>query len=160
MVQILMIYMKKSFFAKLSVVVLICVAFVSCEFSSSSESSFSYEIQNDDEQEGYEITGDPNQLLDISNDLVDYLKSAHINDEDDAQEFEDTIEDVKQLLQAVSDSINARMETMTPKEKGALIDQVSTVNEQLEENNPEIDQEIVRLVKEAKKIGITLAVDL
>ena len=152
--------MKKLFFAKLSVVAIICVACVSCEFSSSSESSFSFEIQNDDEQEGYEITGDPNQLLDISNDLVAYLKSAHINDEDDAQEFEDTIEDVKQLFQAVSDSINARMETMTPKEKGALIDEVSTVSEQLEENNPEIDQEIVRLVKEAKKIGITLAVDL
>ena len=52
------------------------------------------------------ITGEPSQMLDISNDLLDYLRAAHINDADDAQEFEDTMEDVKELLQAVSDTIN------------------------------------------------------
>ena len=151
--------MKKLFFANLSVAALFCMAVASCEFSSSSESSFSFEIQNGDDQ-GYVITGEPSQMLDISNDLLGYLKSAHINDADDAQEFEDTMEDVKELLQAVSDSINARLETMDPKEKGALIDEFTTASEQLEENNPAIEHEIERLIKEAKAQGITLSVDL
>ena len=94
-----------------------------------------------------------------SNDLLGYLKSAHINDANDAQEFEDTMEDVKELLQAVSDTINARLETMNPEEKGALIDEFTDASEQLEENNPAIEHEIERLVKEAKEQGITLAVD-
>ena len=151
--------MKKSILAKLSFAALIGVAVVSCEFSSSSESSFSFEIQNGDDQ-GYVITGDPSQMLDISNDLLGYLKSAHINDADNAQEFEDTMEDVKELLQAVSDTINARIEKMDPQEKGALIDETNNVSEQLEANNPSIIHEIDRLVKEAKEQGITLAVDL
>ena len=151
--------MKKSVFAKLSIVAVLCMAVASCEFSSSSESSFSFEIQNGDDQ-GYVITGEPSQMLDISNDLLDYLRAAHINDADDAQEFEDTMEDVKELLQAVSDTINARLETMNPEEKGALIDEFTTASDQLEENNPAIEHEIERLVKEAKKQGITLSVDL
>ena len=151
--------MKKSVFAKLSIVAVLCMAVASCEFSSSSESSFSFEIQNGDDQ-GYVITGEPSQMLDISNDLLDYLRAAHINDADDAQEFEDTMEDVKELLQAVSDTINARLEKMNPEEKGALIDEFTTASDQLEENNPAIEHEIERLVKEAKKQGITLSVDL
>ena len=151
--------MKKSVFAKLSIVAVLCMAVASCEFSSSSESSFSFEIQNGDDQ-GYVITGDPSQMLDISNDLLGYLKSAHINDADDAQEFEDTMEDVKELLQAVSDTINARLEKMNPEEKGALIDEFTTASDQLEENNPAIEHEIERLVKEAREQGITLSVDL
>ena len=151
--------MKKSILAKLSFAALIGVAVVSCEFSSSSESSFSFEVQNGNDQEGYVITGEPSQLLDISNDLLGYLKSAHINDADDAQEFEDTMEDVKELLQAVSDTINARLEKMNPEEKGALIDEFTTASDQLEENNPAIEHEIERLVKEAKEQGITLSVD-
>ena len=149
--------MKKSVFAKISIVAVLYMAVASCEFSSSSESSFSFEIQNGDDQ-GYVITGEPSQMLDISNDLLDYLRAAHINDADDAQEFEDTMEDVKELLQAVSDTINARLETMNPEEKGALIDEFTTASDQLEENNPAIEHEIERLVKEAKKQGITLAV--
>lgn len=151
--------MKKSVFAKISIVAVLYMAVASCEFSSSSESSFSFEIQNGDDQ-GYVITGEPSQMLDISNDLLDYLRAAHINDADDAQEFEDTMEDVKELLQAVSDTINARLETMNPEEKGALIDEFTTASDQLEENNPAIEHEIERLVKEAKKQGITLSVDL
>ena len=151
--------MKKSILAKLSFAALIGVAVVSCEFSSSSESSFSFEVQNGNDQEGYVITGEPSQMLDISNDLLGYLKSAHINDADDAQEFEDTMEDVKELLQAVSDTINARLEKMNPEEKGALIDEFTTASDQLEENNPAIEHEIERLVKEAKEQGITLSVD-
>ena len=151
--------MKKSVFAKLSIVAVLCMAVASCEFSSSSESSFSFEIQNGDDQ-GYVITGDPSQMLDISNDLLDYLRAAHINDADDAQEFEDTMEDVKELLHAVSDTINARLEKMNPEEKGALIDEFTTASDQLEENNPAIEHEIERLVKEAREQGITLSVDL
>ena len=151
--------MKKSFFAKLSIVAVLCMAVASCEFSSSSESSFSFEIQNGDDQ-GYVITGEPSQMLDISNELLDYLRAAHINDVDDAQEFEDTMEDVKELLQAVSDTINARLEKMNPEEKGALIDEFTTASDQLEENNPAIEHEIERLVKEAREQGITLSVDL
>ena len=151
--------MKRLVLAKLFAAVALCMSVVSCEFSSSSESSFSFEIQNGDDQ-GYVITGDPSQMLDISNDLLDYLRAAHINDADDAQEFEDTMEDVKELLQAVSDTINARLETMNPEEKGALIDEFTTASDQLEENNPAIEHEIERLVKEAKKQGITLSVDL
>ena len=151
--------MKKSVLAKLSLAALIGVAVVSCEFSSSSESSFSFEIQNGDDQ-GYVITGEPSQMLDISNDLLGYLKSAHINDEDDAEDFDNTMAYAKELLQAVSDSINARIEEMNPKEKGALIDEVSTISDQMEANNPAITKEIERLVKEAKEQGITLSVDL
>ena len=106
------------------------------------------------------ITGEPSQMLDISNDLLGYLKSAHINDEDDAEDFDNTMAYAKDLLQAVSDSINARIEEMNPKEKGALIDEVSTISDQMEENNPAITKEIERLVKEAKEQGITLSVDL
>ena len=145
---------------KLSVAVALCLAVVSCEFSSSSESSFSFEIQNGDDQEGFVITGEPSQLLDISSELLDYLKSAHISDADDAQQFADTMDDVKQLVQAVSDSINARIDQMDPKEKGALMDEVSTVNKQLDVNNPAIEHEIERLENEAKEIGITLDIDL
>ena len=151
--------MSKSFLAKLSIATLLCMAVVSCEFSSSSESSFSFEIQSDD-QEGYEITGEPSQMLEISNDLLEYLKSTHINDEEDAQQFEETIEDAKMLLQAVSDSINARIDQMDPEEKGALIGEATAVSDQLEENNPAIEREIERLVKEAEAQGITLSVDL
>ena len=151
--------MKKSIIAKLSFAALIGVAVVSCEFSSSSESSFSFEIQNGDDQ-GYVITGDPSQMLDISNDLLDYLKSAHINNENDAEDFENAINEVKEDLKEVSDSINARIEKMDPQEKGALIDETNNVSEQLEANNPSIIHEIDRLVKEAKEQGITLAVDL
>ena len=151
--------MKKSVFAKLSIVAVLCMAVASCEFSSSSESSFSFEIQNGDDQ-GYVITGDPSQMLDISNDLLDYLKSAHINDEEDAEDFNNVMADVQELLQAVSDTINARLEKMNPQEKGALLDEFTTASEQLEENNPAIEQEIERLVREAKKQGITLSVDL
>ena len=68
--------------------------------------------------------------------------------------------DVQELLQAVSDTINARLEKMNPQEKGALLDEFTTASEQLEENNPAIEQEIERLVREAKKQGITLSVDL
>ena len=152
--------MKKSVFAKLSIVAVLCMAVASCEFSSSSESSFSFEIQNGDEQEGYVITGEPSQMLDISNDLLDYLKSAHINNEEDAEDFNNVMADVQELLQAVSDTINARLETMNPKEKGALIAEFTTASDQLEENNPAIEHEIERLVKEAKEQGITLSVDL
>ena len=152
--------MKKSILAKLSIAALLCMAVVSCEFSSSSESSFSFEIQSDNDQEGYEITGDPRQMLDISNDLLEYLKSTHINDEEDAQQFEETIDDVKMLLQAVSDSINARIDQMDPEEKGALISETTAVSDQLEENNPAIEREIERLVKEAEEQGISLSVDL
>ena len=106
------------------------------------------------------ITGDPSQMLDISNDLLDYLKSAHINDEEDAEDFNNVMADVQELLQAVSDTINARLEKMNPQEKGALLDEFTTASEQLEENNPAIEQEIERLVREAKKQGITLSVDL
>ena len=149
----------KKFVLGMIVAAVVCMTVAtSCEFSSSSESSFSFEIQNGDDQ-GYVITGEPSQMLDISNDLLGYLKSAHINDADDAQEFEDTMEDVKELLQAVSDTINARLETMNPEEKGALIDEFTTASDQLEENNPAIEHEIERLVKEAKEQGITLSVD-
>ena len=151
--------MKKSILAKLSIAALLCMAVVSCEFSSSSESSFSFEVQSGD-QEGYEITGDPRQMLDISNDLLEYLKSTHINDEEDAQQFEETIDDVKMLLQAVSDSINARIDQMDSEEKGALISETTAVSDQLEENNPAIEREIERLVKEAEEQGISLSVDL
>jgi predicted transcriptional regulator len=132
----------------------------SCEFSSSSESSFSFEVQNGDDQEGFVVTGNPSQMLDISNDLLDYLKSAHINNENDAEDFENAINEVKEDLKEVSDSINARIEKMDPQEKGALIDETNNVSEQLEANNPSIIHEIDRLVKEAKEQGITLAVDL
>ena len=151
--------MKKSVFAKLSIVAVLCMAVASCEFSSSSESSFSFEIQNGDDQ-GYVITGEPSQMLDISNDLLDYLKSAHINNENDAEDFENAINEVKEDLKEVSDSINARIETMSPTEKGALIEKVSTISDQVEKNNPAIMKEIERLTKEAKEQGITLAVDL
>ena len=151
--------MKKSLFAMSLVAAAICMAVGSCEFSSSAEYSVSYEIQNGDDQ-GYVITGEPSQMLDISNDLLGYLKSAHINDEDDAEDFDNTMAYAKDLLQAVSDSINARIEEMNPKEKGALIDEVSTISDQMEENNPAITKEIERLVKEAKEQGITLSVDL
>ena len=144
---------------KIFAAAVLCVAVVSCQFSSSSESSVSFEIQDGNDDEGYVITGEPDQMLEISNALLDYLKSAQINDADDAQQFEDTMEDVKELLQAVSDTINARMETMTLKEKSALIKQVSDINDQVEENNPAIEQEIDRLVKEAKEIGITLGIE-
>ena len=152
--------MSKSFLAKLSIATLLCMAVVSCQFSSSSESSFSFEVQSGDDQEGYVITGEPIQMLEISNDLLEYLKSMHINDEEDAQQFEETIDDVKLLFQAVSDSINARIDQMDPKEKGALISETTAVSDQLEENNPAIEQEIERLVKEAEEQGITLSVDL
>ena len=135
------------------------MAAVGCQFSSSSETTASFEIQDGDDEEGYVITGEPDQLLEISNALLDYLKSAHINDADDAQQFEDTMEDANELLQAVSDSINARMETMNLKEKSALIDQVSLINDQVEENNPAIEQEMERLEKEAEKIGIKIFPD-
>ena len=62
--------MKRLVLAKLFAAVALCMSVVSCEFSSSSESSFSFEIQNGDDQ-GYVITGDPSQMLDISNDLLD-----------------------------------------------------------------------------------------
>ena len=146
-------------FGKLFAVAVLCMAAVSCQFSSSSETSVSFEVQDGDNQEGYEITGEPDQMLEISNALLDYLKSAHINDADDAQQFEDTMGDVKELLKAVSDSINARMETMTLKEKSTLINQVSNINDQVEEINPAIEREIDRLEKEAEEIGITLDVD-
>ena len=152
--------MSKSILAKLSIATLLCMAVVSCQFSSSSESSFSFEVQSGDDQEGYVITGEPIQMLEISNDLLEYLKSMHINDEEDAQQFEETIDDVKLLFQAVSDSINARIDQMDPKEKGALISETTAVSDQLEENNPAIEQEIERLVKEAEEQGITLSVDL
>ena len=152
--------MSKSFLAKLSIATLLCMAVVSFQFSSSSESSFSFEVQSGDDQEGYVITGEPIQMLEISNDLLEYLKSMHINDEEDAQQFEETIDDVKLLFQAVSDSINARIDQMDPKEKGALISETTAVSDQLEENNPAIEQEIERLVKEAEEQGITLSVDL
>ena len=152
--------MKKSVFAKLSIVAVLCMAVASCEFSSSSESSFSFEVQNGDDQEGFVVTGDPSQMLDISNDLLDYLKSAHINNENDAEDFENAINEVKEDLKEVSDSINARIETMSPTEKGALIEKVSTISDQVEKNNPAIMKEIERLTKEAKEQGITLAVDL
>lgn len=151
--------MKKLFLAKLLFAALLCMAVASCQFSSTSESSFSFEIQSDN-QEGYTITGEPSQMLEISNDLLDYLKSAHINDEEDAQQFEEAIEDVKMLLQAVSDSVNARIDQMDPEEKGALIGEATAVSDQLEENNPAIEHEIERLVKEAEAQGITLSVDL
>ena len=48
---------------------------------------------------------------------------------------------------------------MTLKEKSALITQVSNINDQVEEINPDIEREIDRLKKEAKEIGITLDVD-
>ena len=155
--------MKKNVFVIMvvcSLSFLLCMAVGSCEFSSSTEYSVSYDIQNGDDLEGFVITGEPRQMLDISNDLLGYLKSAHINNEDDAEDFDNTMADVKELLQAVSDSINARIEEMNPKEKGALIDGVSTISEQMEANNPAITKEIERLVKEAKEQGITLSVDL
>jgi len=135
------------------------MAVVSCKFSSSSETSLSFEINDGNDEEGYQITGDPEQILEVSNAVLDYLKSAHINDADDAQQFEDTMEDVKELLHAVSDSINARMDSMTLKEKSVLISQVADINDKVEENNPAIDREIERLAKEAKEIGIDLNVD-
>jgi hypothetical protein len=151
----------KKFVLGMIVAAVVCMTVTtSCEFSSSSESSFSFEVQNGNDQEGYVITGEPSQLLDISNELLGYLKTAHINDVDDAQEFEDTMADVKDLLKEASDSINARIEKMDPQEKGALIDETNNVSEQLEANNPSIIHEIDRLVKEAKEQGITLAVDL
>jgi hypothetical protein len=64
------------------------------------------------------------------------------------------------LLQAVSDSINARIDQMDPEEKGALISETTAVSDQLEENNPAIEREIERLVKEAEEQGISLSVDL
>lgn len=67
---------------------------------------------------------------------------------------------MKEDLKEVSDSINARIETMSPTEKGALIEKVSTISDQVEKNNPAIMKEIERLTKEAKEQGITLAVDL
>ena len=152
--------MKKSLFAMSLIAAAICMAIGSCEFTSSAEYSVSYEIQKGDDQEGFVITGEPSQMLDISNDLLGYLKSAHINDEDDAEDFDNTMAYAKELLQAVSDSINARIEEMNPKEKGALIDEVSTISDQMEANNPAITKEIERLVKEAKEQGITLSVDL
>ena len=151
----------KKFVLGMIVAAVVCMTVAtSCEFSSSSESSFSFEVQNGNDQEGYVITGEPSQLLDISNELLGYLKTAHINDADDAQEFEDTMADVKDLLKEASDSINSRIEKMDPQEKGALIDETNNVSEQLEANNPSIIHEIDRLVKEAKEQGITLAVDL
>ena len=152
--------MKKIVLAKLFAAAALCMAVVSCQYSSSSESSFSFEIQNGDDQEGYVITGEPSQMLDISNDLLDYLKSAHINNADDAEDFDNVMADVKDLLQAVTDSINARLDTMDRKEKGALLEEFMTASDQLEKNNPAIDHEIQRLVKEAKAQGITLAIDL
>ena len=152
--------MKKLVLAKLFVAAALCMSVASCEFSSSSESSFSFEVQNGDDQEGFVVTGDPSQMLDISNDLLDYLKSAHINNENDAEDFENAINEVKEDLKEVSDSINARIETMSPTEKGALIEKVSTISDQVEKNNPAIMKEIERLTKEAKEQGVTLAVDL
>ena len=146
-------------FGKFFAAAVFCMAAVNCQFSSSSETSVSFEVNDGNDEEGYQITGEPDQLLEISNGLLDYLKSAHINDADDAKQFEDTMGDVKDLLKAVSDSINARMETMTLKEKSELITQVSNINDQVEEINPDIEREIDRLEKEAKEIGITLDVD-
>ena len=68
--------------------------------------------------------------------------------------------DVKELLKAVTDTINARMETMTLKEKSALIDQVSNINDKIDEKNPIMEREIDRLEKEAKEKGITVGADL
>lgn len=160
---------------KLFAAVVLCMAAVSCqssstssssessessESSSSSESSVSFKIQDGDNQKGYVITGEPDQLLEISNALLDYLKSAHINNADDAKQFEETMGDVKELLKAASDTINARMETMTLKEKSALIDQVSNINDKIDEKNPIMEREIDRLEKEAKEKGITVGADL
>ena len=50
--------------------------------------------------------------------------------------------------------------TRYPEEKGALIAESELVSEQLEVNNPAIEHEIERIIKEADEIGITLAVDL
>ena len=83
-----------------------------------------------------------------------------LNNADDAKQFEETMGDVKELLKAASDTINARMETMTLKEKSALIDQVSNINDKVEANNPIMEREIDRLEKEAKEKGITVGADL
>ena len=131
----------------------------SCQFSASSESSFSFEVNDGNDEEGYQITGEPDQLLEISDAIMDYLKSAHINDADDAQQFTDAMKEANELLHAASDSINSRMETMTLKEKSDLISQVSDINDQMEKNNPAFEREIDRLEKEAKEIGITLDLD-
>ena len=136
-----------------------CMVVASCQFSASSESSFSFEVNDGNDEEGYQITGEPDQLLEISDAIMDYLKSAHINDADDAQQFTDAMKEANELLHAASDSINSRMETMTLKEKSVLMNQVSDINDQIEKNNPAFEREIDRLEKEAEEIGITLDLD-
>lgn len=49
---------------------------------------------------------------------------------------------------------------MDPEEKGTLISETTAVSDQLEKNNPAIEREIERLVKEAEEQGISLSVDL
>ena len=146
--------------AKLSIAAVLCMAIVSCgnKKAEAEQPAESTEVQ--EEKQDFVVIGNPDQLLDISSGLLEYLQSAHIKDAKDAEDFKQKIDEVKAQMKEVSDSINAKIAGMTPEEKGELVSEVSAISEKIEANNPPIMKEIERLEKEAKEIGITLDVDL
>jgi len=106
------------------------------------------------------ITGNPEQLMELDSTLLEYVKSAHINNADDVKEFEKVLAEVKGMMSAVSDTLNARITNMSPEEKGDLVAEVTVISEKVDKNNTTLMKEIQRLEMEAKKIGLTLPIDL
>ncbi len=142
-----------------------CMTIVNCGKKSTVQSAETETAETEmaetvDDEDDFVVSGNPEQMLDISNAYLEYLQSVHIENEDDVHDFENTMAEVKEMLAIVSDTLNARLEVMTPEEKGDLIATATIVSEKMEENNPFIMKEIQRLAKEAKLIGLTLPIDL
>ncbi len=154
---------KVSALVKLSIAFVFCMTIVNCgnkTTAQSAEAAAEEAAEAKGKLENFVITDNPDQLLDISNDMLEYLKSAHIESEKDVKDYEEVMADMKELLSAVQDTLNARLEVMNPEEKGDMVAKVTTVSEKMEDINPAIMKELQRLEMEAKKIGITLPIDL
>ncbi len=154
---------KVSAFVKLSMAFVFCMTIVNCgnkNTAQSTEADQKEAAEVKGKLDNFVITGEPEQVLEISNEMLEYLKYAHIESEKDAKDYEEAMADIQGLLSAVQDTLNARLEVMNPEEKGDMVAKVTTISEKMEENNPAITKELQRLEMEAKKIGITLPIDL
>jgi len=156
---------KVTSLVKLSFALVFCITIVNCGNKTTAQPADTETAEADTtvtkiDPSNFVVSGEPEQLLEIDKALLDFAKSLHINSKEDVDAWVNALADTKDMMTAVSDTLNAQLEVMTPEEKGDMVARASDVSDKIEENNDILTKELVRLEKEAKKIGLTLPIDL
>ena len=140
-------------------VAVLCTVLVGCGNKTAAPAAQSAE-QQPAEQETLDLANpEPEQIIAFSQESLDFLKAAHVNNADDAAKLEAKFDEFQKKTADFSQALNDLLPNMSDEEKAAFVERVKAVEQKIDENNVLFEKEINRLEEEAKAAGVALDLD-